>query len=195
MPTRKRRKAEMAMTLKKKPRTIGYSDVQDNQESEMDHDDDDREGTERKVVVPDIDEGVEDRFNHFFIKFTREKQYEHGHELAVLLDDMLDRGLVTPTEYNNLNNLIPPKSSNEEEEIEEGEDEMSRVIKDTVNHVIQYDKEELSALLIDLRDKVGDEFGDALIELELLAGKFLENEFEDSEPLLPLISIISVTSA
>ena len=34
---------------------------------------------------------------------------------------------------------------------------------------------------------MGGEFGDELIELELLAGKFLENEFEDGEPLLPLI--------
>ena len=70
--------------------------------------------------------------NHLFIEFTREKQYKYGHELAVLSDEMSDRGLVTLIEYNNLNNLIPPKSSNEEEEIEEGEDEMIRVIKDTV---------------------------------------------------------------
>ena len=79
-----------------------------------------------------------------------------------------------------MNNFIPPK-------LEEGEDEMSRVIKDTVGHLIQHDKEELSALLIDLRDKVGDEFVDVLIELVLLAGKFLKNEFEDGERLLPLI--------
>ena len=76
------------------PRTIFYSDVQDNQESEMDHDDDDREETEGKVVVPDTDEVVEDRFNHLFIEFMREKQYEQGHEHAVLLDEMFDRGLV-----------------------------------------------------------------------------------------------------
>ena len=178
MPIRKRRKAEMEMTLNKKPRTVGYSDDQDSDDDEQD---------EEKIVVPDTDEDLKDRFNHLFIEFTREKQYEHGHELAVLLDEMLDRGLVTPIEYNKLNSLIPPKSSNEEEEIEEGEDEMSRVIKDTVDYVIQHDKKELSDLLIDLRDEVGDEFLDALIELELLSGKFLENEFEDGEPLLPLI--------
>ena len=74
MPIRKRRKAEMVMTLNKKPRTIGYSDIQDNQESEMDHNDDDCEETERKVVVPNTDEGVEDRFNHLFIEFTRERE-------------------------------------------------------------------------------------------------------------------------
>ena len=86
---------------------------------------------------------------------TEEKQYEHGHELTLLLDEMLDRRLVAPIEYNNLNSLIviPDMSSNEEEE-EEEEDEMTTVIKDSVDHVIQHDKEELSDLLMELRDEV-----------------------------------------
>ena len=93
---------------------------------------------------------------------------------------MLDRGFITPIEYNNLNSLIviPDKSSNEEEE-EEEEDEMIRVIKDTVDHVIQHDKEELSDLLMELRDEVGAEFLDALLDLELLVGKFLIGEFQE----------------
>ena len=101
---------------------------------------------------------------------------------------MLDRGFITPIEYNNLNSLIviPDKSSNEEEE-EEEEDEMIRVIKDTVDHVIQHDKEELSDLLMELRDEVGAEFLDALLDSELLVGKFLIGEFQEEEPLLPLI--------
>ena len=81
---------------------------------------------------------------------------------------------------------IPDKPSNEEEEKEE-EDEMTRVIKDTVGHVIQHDKEELSDLLVELRDEVGKEFLDALLDLELLAGKFLIDEFQEAETLLPLI--------
>ena len=49
------------------------------------------------------------------------------HELTLLLDEMLDRGLVAPIEYNNLNSLtvISDKSSNEEEE-EVEEDEVTR---------------------------------------------------------------------
>ena len=117
---------------------MGYSN--ENNGDGDDDDDDDREqdgGTEETIVVPDTDEGLKDRFNHLFIKFTREKQYEHGHELTVLLDEMLYRGLVTPIEYNNLI-VIPDKPPNEEEE-EEEEDEMTRVIKDNVDHVILHD--------------------------------------------------------
>ena len=62
---------------------MGYSN-EDN--GDDDHgDDDDREhdeGTEEKLVVPDTGEVLKDRFNHLFIKFTREKQYEHGHEFT-----------------------------------------------------------------------------------------------------------------
>ena len=53
---------------------MGYSN-EDN--GDDDHgDDDDREqdeGTEEKLVVPDIGEVLKDRFYHLFIKFTREK--------------------------------------------------------------------------------------------------------------------------
>ena len=53
--------------------------------------------------------------------------------------------------------------------------------------MIQHDIEELSDLLMELRDEVGKEFLDALLDLELLAGKFLIDEFHEWEPLLPLI--------
>ena len=40
---------------------------------------------------------------------------------------------------------------------------------------------------MELRDDVGKEFLDAPLDLELLAGKFLIDEFQEGEPLLPLI--------
>ena len=64
---------------------------------------------------------------------------------------------------------------------------MSSVIKETVDYIIRHDKNELSELLMELRNEVGGEFLDALIDLDLLAGKFLENEFDDGALLLPLI--------
>ena len=45
----------------------------------------------------------------------------------------------------------------------------------------------MSDLLMELRDKVSDEFLDALIDLELLVGKFLVDEYENEQALLPLI--------
>ena len=56
---------------------------------------------------------------------------------------------------------------------------MTRVIKVTIDHVIQHDKEELSDLVMELRDEVGKEFLDALLDLELLAGEFLIDEFQE----------------
>ena len=50
---------------------------------------------------------------------------------------------------------------------------MTRVIKGNVVHVILHGKEELSDLLMKLRDEVGKEFLDALLDLELLAVNFL----------------------
>ena len=131
-------------------------------------------------MVPDTDEGLSDQFNQLFFEFTRDKKHEHEHELTVLLDEMLERGSIAPLEYNRLNSFIaiPEKSSDESAE---EEDEMTRVIKDTVAHVILHDKEKLSDLLMELRDEVGKEFLDALLDLELLVDKFLIDE------LLPLI--------
>ena len=50
--------------------------------------------------------------------------------------------------------VIHDKSSNEEEEEDEEEDEMSRVIKETADHVILHGKEKLFDLLMELRDEV-----------------------------------------
>ena len=115
-------------------------------------------------MVADTDEGLRDQFNQLFVEFTRGKK----------------RGYITPLEYNNLNSVIaiPEKSSDEGAE---EEDEMTRVIKGTVGHVLQHDKAEISDLLMELRGEVGKEFLDALLDLELLAGKFLIDEFQEGE--------------
>ena len=179
----------------KHPRTKGdvidYNNKEDDQDSEIM---DQEQHMEKEVAQTDDDQYLEDRFNHLLIEYTRQKKSESGQELAILLDKMLDRGLVTAVEYSKLNSLIAVPLADEDEiavsdkEEEKEEDEMSRVIKETVDYVIQHDKKELSELLMELRDEVGGgECLDALIDLDLLAGKFLENEFEDGAQLLPLI--------
>ena len=53
--------------------------------------------------------------------------------------------------------------------------------------MIQHDTKELSDLLMELRNAVDGELLDALIDLELLVGKFLVDEYENEQSLLPLI--------
>ena len=48
-------------------------------------------------------------------KYTREKKSESGQELAILLDKMLDRGVVTAAQYSKLNNLIAVPLADEDE--------------------------------------------------------------------------------
>ena len=62
-----------------------------------------------EYVIPETDEGLKKRFNQLFIEFTRTK--EHGPELNVLWGEMLNRGLVIPEKYYNLNSLIPKEES------------------------------------------------------------------------------------
>ena len=53
--------------------------------------------------------------------------------------------------------------------------------------MIQHDMKDLSDLLMELRNDVDGESLDALIDLELLVGKFLIDEYENEQSLLPLI--------
>ena len=187
------------LTKKSQPRTkhgiISFSDDGDDVDEQSSGEDTENEGdsdpdeANNKIVVPDNDEGLRDQFHQLFVEFTRDKKHEHGQELTVLLDEMLERGTITPLGYNKLNSVIAIQEKSSDEGPEE-EDEMTRAIKDTVDHVIQQDKEELSDLLMELRDEVGKEFLDALLDLELLAGKFRIDEFQEGGgggALLPLI--------
>ena len=63
---------------------------------------------------------------------------------------------------------------------------MASAIKYTVYHVIQHDKEEIFDLIMELRDEVDEEFLDTLHDLELLAGKFLIDEFQEGKSLAEL---------
>ena len=66
---------------------------------------------------------------------------------------MLEHGSITPIEYNNLNTVIAIPELSSDEGGEEGD--IKIVIKGTVDHVIQHDKEELSNLLMEFLDEIG----------------------------------------
>ena len=73
-----------------------------------------------EIVLPNTVEGLRDRFNQLSIAFTREKNTEHRHELALLLDEVLDRKVL---EYNKLNNVIADtQAENTSDEQMEDED-------------------------------------------------------------------------
>ena len=114
------------------------------------------------------------------LNFSRTK--EHGPELNLLLDEMLNRRLVVAIEYSNLKSNIPGKPPDEEEEEEE-----TKIVNVVVHHVIEHNVKELSDLLMELRNDVDGELLDALFDLELLVGKFLVDEYENEQSLLPLI--------
>ena len=86
-------------TTTSKTDIIGSSDGEDDVDEQSSGEDTENEGNSdadednNKIVVPDTDEGLRDQFNQLFVEFTRDKKYEHGHELTVLLDEMLKRGV------------------------------------------------------------------------------------------------------
>ena len=97
----------------------------------------DQEQHIEKELPQTDDQDLEDRFNHLLIEYTREKKSESGQALAILLDKMLDSGLVTAVEYSKLNSLNAVPLAEEDEIVlpdkeEEEEDEMSRVINKTL---------------------------------------------------------------
>ena len=59
-----------------------------------------------EFTLPDTIEGVRDRFNAVYSEFMRYNKHEHRNELMLLLDEMLRRGAITPTEYTRLNTSI-----------------------------------------------------------------------------------------
>ena len=81
---------------------MGYSN-DDNGDGDGDDgdDDDDRElDEEEKIVVPDTNGGLNDNFNIFLLNL-RERNSTSMDMSSLLLYEMLDRRLVTPTEYIN----------------------------------------------------------------------------------------------
>ena len=90
------------LTKKSQPRTkhdtIGSSDDEDDVDEQSCGEDTENEGDSDASELND--EGLRDQFNQLFVEFTRDKKHEHGHELSVLLDEMLERGSIAPLEYN-----------------------------------------------------------------------------------------------
>ena len=80
-------------------------------------------------------------------------------------------------------NMVIDESTNEEND-ENEEDELLRMINSTFNHIIQDDKEELVKLIDELKEILTS---GTLLELEIVIGDFLNREKRDGKPILPII--------
>ena len=69
-------------------------------------------------------------------------------------------------------------------------DELKRVINSTLETVISHDKKELGELLAEIKKEAGEEYLDAVLELEGLIEVFLQEEFLENEPILPKLDDI-----
>ena len=80
--------------------------------------------------------------------------------------------------------IVIYESADEENNENEEEDQLLRMINLTFNHIVQDDKEELIKLIDELKEILTS---DTLIELEKAVGELLITEKRDGNPILPII--------
>ena len=69
-------------------------------------------------------------------------------------------------------------------------DELKRIINSTLEYVLKIDKKELGELLVKIKEEAGEEFLDAVLELEGLIDVLLQDELLENEPVLPKLDEI-----
>ena len=159
-----------------------YSDT-DNNDIDDDDDDvtiDDLPTPDNVKFLPATIEGLRARFEELIKNIAVNRKsgvYEKTgdrNEALFVLDELKRQGGISRRMYRRYNDFLAESlpvefgiddeetaMENEDEEAQEEkgeEDEMKRIIRDTIDHVIQHDKQELGELLIELRDEVGEEF-------------------------------------
>ena len=198
-----------------KPKSIGElwcnegnnvsTDVSEEDSDENIDDDNEKSLSKHVKVLPNTVEGLETLFHKLFREFTQLGKVENRNELVFLLDVMVRRELITPSEYEQLNNilansLVDDKDDEKEdleyidEEIKNDEKKEVKVEQDEFKRLIQStdDDKELQDLLQEIENSVDPEFIESVIELRRLIVKFLRNEFDpdDGELILPKIMTI-----
>ena len=108
--------------------------------------------------------------------------HDHRNELLFLLDVLLRQDGINRDEYAQLNNMLP-KSLDEEDEstkdevesttMEEDEGRLKKLIRSTVEYLIQYDKKELLELIKEFRKDVGEDVLNTVLEFEELVDVYL----------------------
>ena len=140
--------------------------------------------------------------------FSHENTPIHRNELVSILDEMYRQNVIGPIEYRQINNKLAHSIGSEfeeslmdaenqsigeklvidestDEENDENEDELLRMINLTFNHIVQDDKEELIKLIDELKEILTS---DTLLELIKLIDEL--KEILTSDTLLQLEKLI-----
>ena len=154
-------------------------DDKDEDEDNNDHNEDSQESSQQDVkFLPTNRIGLEKRFKKLFHEFTKEQKLENRSELVFLLDEMLRQGYVTQEEYESFNNVIAESLSNKDDKVDEQKekDNFLKVIQSTTSFIIKNDKEELDKLIDEFKSEAGDDFIDAVLELQELVRQYFDDE-------------------
>ena len=106
-----------------------------------------------------------------------------NNNLAQSIGSGFEESLVDAENQSNGENMVIDESTGEEND-ENEEDELLRLINLTFNHIVQDGKEELVKLIDELKEILTS---DTLLELEKAAGEFLIREKRDGKTILPII--------
>ena len=139
---------------------------------------------------------VANRFNLPFKEYRWQAKHEHRNELVFLLDELLRQDGITRDEYSQLNNMLAESLDEEDEStkdetesttMEEDEGKLKKLIRSTVEYLIQHDKKEVLELIRGFRKEVDEDVLDTVYDLEELVVVYLLDEFIGSESVLPKI--------
>ena len=154
-------------------------DDTDEDEDNNDHNEDSQESSQQDVkFLPTNRNGLEKRFKKLFHEFTKEQKLENRSELVFLLDEMLRQGYVTQEEYESFNNVLAESLENKDDKVDEQKekDNFLKVIQSTTSFIIKNDKEELDKLIDEFKSEAGDDFIDAVLELQELVRRYFDDE-------------------
>ena len=100
------------------------TDVSEEDSDEENIDDDNENSSSKHVkVLPNTIEGLEKLFHKTFHEFTQLGKVENRNELLFILDVMVRRQLITPSEYEQLNNMLANSLADDDDSVDQDDEE------------------------------------------------------------------------
>ena len=201
----------LPLSARTKGDIMGYSDGESSEEESSDDDDESSTESEDSIdisnvkppkvkILPATVEGLQQRFKKLFCEFIRKKKHENRNELVFILDELLRQEAISQETYTQVNNLLAGSlgddgseemdvdaddtSGNEESE----EDVVTNLVQSTTADIILHDKKELVELLKEMKEEVGEEYIDTVLQLEELISAFFTDAYLEGNLILPMIN-------